>query len=127
VDEAQVIRYPLTTNWPSGQQDATSVDLPTYSATLGLVLPARRDLAPHGSFKLRCRVMVEELEWVTEVQVGVERPLLGEPHHLPALLNTAVAPTSAMLSTSHRTPQPSEFNLVTPQPSDTQPIDTPAK
>ncbi|XP_053650848.2 uncharacterized protein [Cherax quadricarinatus] len=89
VDEALVIRYPLRSTWAGGQDSPTSPgEVPTFSATLGLLLPASRHLAPYGSFKLRCRAEVEEYAWVTEVEIEVARTTLDEPHHLPALLNT---------------------------------------
>ncbi|XP_071550508.1 uncharacterized protein [Panulirus ornatus] len=97
VRDMHLIKYPAISTRPTAHDppSPTWAHLTTFSATLGLVLPARRDLAPQGFFKLRCRAAVEEHEWVTEVRVAVEAGL-GEPHHLPALLNTGLpAPAAA--------------------------------
>nr|XP_045591407.1 uncharacterized protein LOC123753464 [Procambarus clarkii] len=94
VDDALLVRYPLATTWPGGQESTGSGDLPTFSATLGLVLATHRHLAPLGSFTLRCLAEVEGHVWATEVKVDLEvDPVLG-PQHLPALLNTHIPPSS---------------------------------
>ncbi|XP_076036079.1 uncharacterized protein LOC143022030 [Oratosquilla oratoria] len=60
-------------------------DMPLYTATLGLRLPAQRSLFVHDFLHVKCTANIQGYEWISEGTAQLSNDTYAQPHHLPTL------------------------------------------